>query len=79
MAQWVKNTSAIQEMQEAWVQSLGQKDPIEEGNVKGRFDFGQGSFPADSDGKESACNVGDLGSIPESGRFPGKGIGYPLQ
>ena len=32
-----------------------------------------------SDGKESTCNAGDPGSIPESGRFPGKGIGYPLQ
>ena len=31
VAQWVKNTSAIQEMQEAWVQSLGQEDPIKEG------------------------------------------------
>ena len=26
-----------------------------------------------SDGKESACNMGDLGSIPGSGRFPGEG------
>ena len=31
------------------------------------------------DGKASACNVGDLGSIPGSGRSPGKGIGNPLQ
>ena len=31
VAQWVKNISAIQEMQEAWVQSLGQEDPIKEG------------------------------------------------
>ena len=30
-------------------------------------------------GKESACNVGDLGSIPGLGRCPGEGIGYPLQ
>ena len=30
-------------------------------------------------GKESACNVGDLGSIPGLGRSPGKGKGYPLQ
>ena len=29
--------------------------------------------------KESACNVGDLGSIPELGRSPGVGNGYPLQ
>ena len=31
------------------------------------------SFPGDSDGKESARIVGDLGSIPELGRFPGEG------
>ena len=36
-------------------------------------------FPGDSDGKESACNVGDPGSVPEWGRSPGEGIGYPLQ
>ena len=29
--------------------------------------------------KESACNAGDPGSIPESGRSSGEGIGYPLQ
>ena len=37
------------------------------------------SFPDSSVGKKSACNEGDLGSIPGSGRSPGKGIGYPLQ
>ena len=31
------------------------------------------------DGKEYACNAGDLGLIPESGRPPGEGNGYPLQ
>ena len=36
-------------------------------------------FPGDSDGKESACNSGDPGSIPESGRLPGGGNGNPLQ
>ena len=30
-------------------------------------------------GKEPACNAGDLGSIPESGRSPGEGNGSPLQ
>ena len=39
----------------------------------------QVSFPGSSDGKESACNAGDLGSIPGSGRSPGKGNGNPLQ
>ena len=37
------------------------------------------SFPSGSAGKESACNVGDLGSIPGLGRSPGEGKGYPLQ
>ena len=36
-------------------------------------------FPGSSAGKESACNAGDPGLIPEPGRFPGEGIGYPLQ
>ena len=36
-------------------------------------------FPGISDGKESACNAGDLGSIPGSGRSPGEGNGNPLQ
>ena len=36
-------------------------------------------FPGNSAGKESACNVGDPGSIPGSGKSPGEGIGYPLQ
>ena len=36
-------------------------------------------FPGGSDSKESTCNVGNLGSIPGLGRFPGEGIGYPLQ
>ena len=36
-------------------------------------------FPGGSDGKETACNAGDLGSIPGSGRPPGEGNGNPLQ
>ena len=36
-------------------------------------------FPCGSAGKESACNVGDLGSIPELGRSPGERKGYPPQ
>ena len=36
-------------------------------------------FPGGSDGKESACNAGDLGLIPGLGRSPGVGKGYPLQ
>ena len=36
-------------------------------------------FPGGSAGKESTCSVGDLGLIPELGRSPGEGNGYPLQ
>ena len=37
------------------------------------------AFLGDSDGKESACNAGDPGSIPGWDRFPGEGNGNPLQ
>ena len=36
-------------------------------------------FPGGSAGKESACNAGDPGLIPGSGRSPGEVIGYPIQ
>ena len=44
--------------------------------IKGVYEKG---FPGGSDGKASACNVGDPGSIPGSGRSPGEGNGNPLQ
>ena len=43
------------------------------------FYFTLASFPGGSDGKESAYNAGDLGSIPGLGRSPGEGNGNPLQ
>ena len=36
-------------------------------------------FPGGATGKETACNAGDTGSVPESGRSPGGGCGNPLQ
>ena len=36
-------------------------------------------FPDTSVGRESACNAGDPGSIPGSGRYPRERIGHPLQ
>ena len=42
------------------------------------YDWTMG-FPGGSDGKESACNVGDLDSIPGLGQSPGEGHGNPLQ
>ena len=38
-----------------------------------------GGFPGGSDGEESACDAGDLGSIPDQLRSPGEGNGNPLQ
>ena len=40
---------------------------------------GNQGFPGGSDGKESACDAGDWGLIPGSGRFSGEEKGYPLQ
>ena len=36
-------------------------------------------FPGGSNGKEFACNAGDLGSVPGLQRSPGEGNGHPLQ
>ena len=41
--------------------------------------IGKGGFPGGSDGKDSACNMGDLGSIPRLGRSPEEGHGNPFQ
>ena len=49
-----------------------------EGNEQADSEDREG-FPCGSPGKESACDVGDLGSIPGLGRSPGEGNGYPLQ
>ena len=43
------------------------------------FPSGSAGFPGGSVSKESACNAGDPGSIPGSGRSPGEGNDYPLQ
>ena len=48
-------------------------DPADVGNLI------SDGFPCGSAGKESACNLGHLGSIPGLGRSPGDGKGYPLQ
>ena len=44
-----------------------------------RLDIAEGFFPGGSESEVSACSVGDLDSIPESGRSPGEGNGNPLQ
>ena len=45
----------------------------------GEFNSNDQGFPGGSDGKESTCNVGDLGLIPGLGGCPGEGKGDPLQ
>ena len=60
----VKNSAA---MQDTWVQSLGQEDPL------------QKETATSSVGKASTCDASGPGSIPGSRRYPGEGIGYPLQ
>ena len=55
--------------------------PLESGSAVSPLEMEQvdKSFPGGSDGKESACIVGDLASIPGLGRSPGERNGYPLQ
>ena len=54
---------------------LPSKDFYEKNSIIGSLK----GFPCGSAGKESACNAGDLGSIPGLGRSAGEGNGYPLQ
>ena len=73
VAQLVKNPPA---MQETPVRFLGGKDPLEKGQATHSSILG--GFLGGSAGK-SACNAGDLGSVPGLGRSPGEEKGYPLQ
>ena len=73
VAQLVKNPPAVQE---TLVQSLVWEDPLKRDRLPTPVFLG---FPGGSDGKESACNAGDLGSIPGLERFPRGGHGHPLQ
>ena len=63
-------------MEETLVQFLGWKDPLEKGQFTNSSILG---LLCGSAGKESACNVGDLGLIPGLERSPGEGKGYPFQ
>ena len=59
-----------------WVDSWVRKIPWKRDRLPTPTFLG---FPGGSDGKESAYNVGDLGSIPGLERSPREGKGYPLQ
>ena len=72
VAQPVKNPTAMQE-----TPVLGWEDPLEKGQaIHSQYSW---AFLVASDGKESACNVGDLGLNPGLGRSLGGGHGNPLQ
>ena len=62
-------------MQESLVPFLGWEDPLEKGQATHSSILGLPLWL----GKESACNVGDVGSIPGLERSPGEGKGYPFQ
>ena len=58
------------------------RSKLVKGNLPNNFfppTISKRDFPGGSDGKESACNAGDLGSIPGLGQSPGGGHGNPLQ
>ena len=61
-------------MRETLVCFLGQEDPLDKLPISVFL-----GFPGGSAGKESACNMGDLGSIPSLGRSSGEGKGCPVQ
>ena len=73
IAQSVKDLPA---MLESLVRFLGREDLLRRDRLPTAVLQG---VPGGSAGKESACNVGDLGSIPGLGKFPGEGKSYPLQ
>ena len=63
-------------MQETLVRFLGREDLLEKGWLPTPVFLG---FPGGSAGKESTCNVGDLGWMLGLERSPGEGKGYPLE
>ena len=73
---WSKSRLNLPAMQETLVWFLGREDPLEKGLAIHSSILG---LPCGSAGKESACNEGDWGSIPELKRSPGEVKGYPLQ
>ena len=73
VAQLVKNLPA---MQETPVWFLGQEDPWRRDRLHTTVFMG---FAGGSEGKESTCTAGDLGSVPGLGRSPGEGHGNPLK
>ena len=73
VAQLIKNLPA---MQETWFDSWVGQFPWRRDRLPTPVFLG---FPGGSDSEESACNAGDLGSIPGLGRSPVEGQGNPFQ
>ena len=73
---WLRKVKNLLAMQETRVWVLSPEDPLEKGWATHSSILG---LPLWLSWKESACHVGDLGSIPGLGRSPGEGKGYPLQ
>ena len=73
IAQLVKN---LPEIQETWFDSCVRKIHWRRDRLSTSVFLG---FPCGLAGKESSCNVGDLGSIPGLGKYPEEGKSYPLQ
>ena len=76
VVQLVKNLPVMQETPVQGHDSWAGKFPWRRDRIPTSVFLG---FPGDSDGKESACNVGDPGSICGLGKSPGEGNGNPLQ
>ena len=89
VAQLVKNPPAMQTWVHPWVGKIWRREryPLQHSGleefhgVEKSWDTTEqfSGFPGRSEGKESACNEGDLGLIPGLGRSPGGGHGNPLQ
>ena len=78
MVQWLR-LHASTAGETGYIHGWGTKIPYASWCNKKKIKFDILGFPGGSNGEESACNVGDLGSIPPLGRSPGEGNGYPLQ
>ena len=75
-ASWIAQlVMSLPAMQETLVRFLDREDHWRRDRLPTPVFLG---FPCGSAGKESACIVGDLGSIPGMGRSPGEGNGNPL-
>ena len=74
---WTGRLQSMESQSRTQLKQLSTHTP--EARRNGADPLSVGPFPGGSEGKASACNAGDAGSIPGSGRSPGEGNGNPLQ